>query len=261
MSFSRDFPAANTIVAGEWWDNPDTRDNQLSLEEEFASELGVGLSDSLTFLVAGREVTGTITSLRQVDWDSFNVNFFVLASPGMLDGLPASYVTSFYLPIDKKNIIIDLVKRFPSVTVFDVDALITEVRKIMDQVIKTVEFVFGFTILAGIVVLFAALQTTHAERSYESALLSSIGASRKQIRSGLIMEFLCIGALAGFLAAFSASFVELLLARFVFNMDIIVDYRLWLVAPVVCAIIIIVAGLAGTRRVLYTPPMQALKEI
>ncbi len=261
LSFSGDFPAANTIVTGEWWNNSDNIDNQLSLEEDFAGELGVGLNDTLTFLIAGKEITGRITSIRQVDWDSFNVNFFVLASPGMLNGFPASYVTSFYLPADNKNTIIDLVKQFPSVTVFDIDALITEVRKIMDQVIKTVEFVFGFTILAGIVVLIAALQTTHAERSYESALLSSIGASRKQIRSGLIMEFLCIGALAGFLAAFSASFVELILAKFVFNMDIVVDYRLWLVAPVVCALIITVTGLAGTRRVLYTPPMQALKEV
>ncbi len=261
LSFTSKFPAANTVVAGEWWNTTGASGNQLSLEVDFARELGVDLNDTLTFLVAGREVTGRITSLREVDWDSFNVNFFVLASPGMLDGFPASYVTSFYLPADKKNILIDLVKQFPSFTVFDVDALITEVRKIMDQVIKTVEFVFGFTILAGIVVLIAALQTTHTERSYESALLSSIGASRKQIRAGLIMEFLCIGALAGFLAAFSASFVELILARFVFNMDIIVDYRLWLVAPIVCALIITTAGLAGTRRVLYTPPMQALKEI
>jgi len=211
-------------------------------------------------MVAGKEVSGRISSLRKVDWDSFNVNFFVLASPSLLDAYPASYVTSFYLPAEKKNIIIDLVKRFPSVTVFDVDALIREVRKIMDQVVSTVEFVFGFTILAGIVVLISALQTTHSERSYESALLSSIGASRRQIRLGLIMEFLCIGLIAGFLAALSASFVELLLAKFVFNLDVTIDYRLWIIAPVICTAIIITVGLAGTRRVLYTPPIQALKE-
>ena len=260
LSFSQNFPAANTIAAGEWWDINDTDTNQLSVEEDFANELGVTINDTLTFMIAGKEVTGRISSLRKVDWDSFNVNFFVLASPGMLDAYPASYVTSFYLPTEKKNIIIDLVKRFPSVTVFDIEALISEVRKIMDQVVSTVEFVFGFTILAGIVVLISALQTTHSERSYESALLSSIGASRRQIRLGLIMEFLCIGVIAGFLAAFSASFVELILAKFVFNLDVIIDYRLWIVAPVICTAIIITAGLAGTRRVLHTPPIQALKE-
>ncbi len=260
LSFSQDLPSANTLTAGEWWDIENTDTNQWSLEEEFANELGVTLNDTLTFMVAGKEVSGRISSLRKVDWDSFNVNFFVLASPSLLDAYPASYVTSFYLPAEKKNIIIDLVKRFPSVTVFDVDALIREVRKIMDQVVSTVEFVFGFTILAGIVVLISALQTTHSERSYESALLSSIGASRRQIRLGLIMEFLCIGLIAGFLAALSASFVELLLAKFVFNLDVTIDYRLWIIAPVICTAIIITVGLAGTRRVLYTPPIQALKE-
>jgi putative ABC transport system permease protein len=260
LSFSQELPSANSLTAGEWWDIDNIDTNQLSLEEEFANELGVTLNDTLTFMVAGKEVSGKISSLRKVDWDSFNVNFFVLASPGMLDDYPASYVTSFYLPTEKKNIIIDLVKRFPSVTVFDVDDLINEVRKIMDQVVSTVEFVFGFTILAGIVVLISALQTTHSERSYESALLSSLGASRRQIRLGLIMEFLCIGVIAGFLAALSASFVELLLAKFVFNLDVTIDYRLWIVAPVICTAIIITVGLAGTRRVLFTPPIQALKE-
>jgi putative ABC transport system permease protein len=141
-----------------------------------------------------------------------------------------------------------------------VDALITEVRKIMDQVISTLEFVFGFTILTGIIVLIAALQTTHNERKYESALLSSIGASRKQIRYGLIVEFLFIGLIAGFLAAFSATLVEVLLAKYAFNMDVIINFKIWLIAPLASACIVIIAGLAGTWRVMYTPPIVALRE-
>jgi putative ABC transport system permease protein len=260
LTWSDQLPAANTISQGKWWDTSVQDGRQFSLEQRFAEELGVRLDDTLTFQIAGREITGTITSLREVEWDSFNVNFFVVASPGMLDGFPASFVTSFHLTSEKKDLIIGLVKAFPSVTVFDVEALITEVRKIMDQVIATVEFVFGFTIIAGIVVLLAALQTTHNERTYESALLSSIGASRRQIRYGLIMEFLLIGLIAGCLAGFSATLVELLLAKYVFNMDIVINFWIWLIAPLLCASIIIIAGLAGTRRVLHTPPVVALRE-
>ena len=260
LTWSENLPAANVISEGQWWNSTDTEGLQFSLEQDFSRELGVNLNDTLTFLIGGREVTGKITSIRKVEWDSFNVNFFVVASPGVLESFPASYVTSFFLPTQARDIIIQLVKRFPSVTVYDVDALISEVRKIMNQVVRTVEFVFGFTILAGIVVLLAALQTTHNERTYESAMLSTLGASRKQIRYGLIMEFLCIGLIAGILAGFSATMVEVLLAKYVFNMDIVIDFRIWLIAPLLCACIIIIAGLAGTRSVLHTPPIVALRQ-
>ena len=260
LTWSEQLPAGNRITAGRWWSDTSGQLPELSLEQEFASELGVNLDDTMTFLIAGREITAKVTSLREVDWDSFNVNFFVVASPGALEGSPASFVTSFYLPAEDRNLIIDLVKRYPSVTVYDVDALITQVRKIMNQVIRTIEFVFGFTILAGIVVLVAAMQTTHNERSYESALLSTIGASRNQIQYGLIMEFLCIGLIAGVLAAFSATLIEFLLAKYVFNMNIIIDIRTWLIAPLICSFIIVVAGMLGTRRVLYTPPIATLRQ-
>jgi putative ABC transport system permease protein len=260
LTWSEQLPAGNTIRAGRWWDEASGQTLELSLDQEFASELGVKLNDTMTFLIAGRELTARITSLREVEWDSFNVNFFVVASPGALEGAPASYVTSFYLPPDSRNVIIDLVKTFPSITVYDVDALITQVRKIMDQVIRTIEFVFGFTILAGIVVLVAALQTTHTERSYESALLSTIGASRNQIRSGLIMEFLSIGLIAGVLAAISATLIEALLAKYVFNMSIIINIKIWFIAPLICTFIIVAVGMAGTRRVLFTPPIVTLRQ-
>jgi len=260
LTWSEQLPAANIITEGKWWTSEDAAQPLFSLEQQIPEELGVKLDDTLTFEIAGREVTGRIANTRRVDWDSFNVNFFVVASPGTLDSQPASYVTSFYLPADDKNLIIDLVRAFPSVTVFDVDALLSEVRRIMDQVVKTVEFVFGFTLLAGIIVLVAALQTTHDERSYESALLSTIGASRRQILSTLTAEFICIGLIAGILSAFSATLVELVLAEFVFNMDITINYLVWVIAPVVCTAVIVVGGLAGTRHVLYTPPIVVLRQ-
>lgn len=260
LTWSASMPAANEINQGSWWTETGKGGELFSFEEQIALDLGVKVGDKITFLIGGQEVTGTIANTRTVQWDSFNVNFFVVASPGTLDNFPASYVTSFYLGNSDKNLIIDLVKAFPSVTVYDVDALITEVRKIMDQVIRTIEFVFGFTLLSGLVVLAAALQTTHDDRTYEAALLSAIGASRRQILSGLVAEFVCIGMIAGILAAFSATLVEVILAKYVFKMDIVINTMLWLTGPLVCTIVIVLAGLAGTWRMLTIPPVTALRQ-
>ncbi len=261
LTWAAALPVANEISTGAWWPGSSPDDDPLfSFEQQIAQDLGVSTGDTITFLIAGQEVTGRIASTRRVQWDTFNANFFVIANPGTLDNYPANYITSFYLDKDDKHLIIELVKAFPSVTIYDVDALITEVRKIMEQVIRTVEFVFGFTLLAGLVVLAAALQTTHDERSYESALLSVIGAGRRQILAGLAAEFICIGMIAGILAAFSATLVEVVLAKYVFDMDIVINYLVWLIAPLACTAVILVAGLAGTWRVLSTPPIITLRQ-
>lgn len=260
LSWSGDLPAANRVTQGRWWSGTGATEALFSVETSVSGGLGLNTGDMLTFLIAGEEISGRIANIREVEWDSFNVNFFVLANPGTLDTYPASYITSFFLPPGNRDLIIDLVKNFPSVTVFDLDALMTEVRKIMDQVIRTVEFVFGFTVLAGMIVLIAALQTTHDERASESALLSAIGARRRQILSSLTAEFLCIGLITGILAAFSATAVEVILAKFVFNMDIVINFRVWIIAPLISTAVIVLGGLAGTWRVLYTPPVVALRQ-
>ncbi|NKB36581.1 MAG: FtsX-like permease family protein [Gammaproteobacteria bacterium] len=144
---------------------------------------------------------------------------------------------------------------------FDIEALLSQVRIIMEQVIKTVEFVFAFTLLAGIVVLLAALQTTHAERAYESGLLSSLGANRRQILASLSAEFITLGLIAGVLAAFAATAVEMVLAEFVLKIDVSINPWVWLIAPIICTVIILIGGLAGTRSALQTPPMLVLRKL
>ena len=261
LTWSEELHKSNRIVSGRWWDESSSEAVEFSLEEDIARELGVVLDDAITFTVAGKDVTGRVTSIRWIDWDSFDVNFFIVANPGSLDGYPGTWVTSLYVDPDKRHAMIDLVRQFQSVTVIDVDAILNQVRTIMNQVIRTVEFVFGFTLLAGIVVLFAALQTTHDDRIYESALLSALGANRRQILASLAAEFVCLGLLAGCLAAFAASIIEAILADAVFRMDVVVNPWVWLVAPLVCVLLILAGGLAGTRKVLSTPPIIALKNV
>jgi putative ABC transport system permease protein len=261
LTFSEDLQSDNEVVEGRWWDNYDPDKVQFSLEDDFASELGVSINDTMTFNVAGQTVTGEITSLRYVDWDTFNANFFVIGSPGKLASYPGTWITSMFIEDKNRSLMVDLIKKYPSVTVFDLDTILNQVRSIMNQVIMTVEFVFGFTLLAGLVVLMAALQTTHDERTYESALLSSLGANRNQILASLISEFLVLGLAAGILAAFAATVLESILASVVFNMDVVINPWVWVIGPGACAFMIVIGGLLGTRKVLNTPPIVALRTI
>jgi putative ABC transport system permease protein len=249
----------NEIVEGSWWPPEQSGDVLFSFEQDIAARLGVKVGDQLVWSAAGREVTGTVRNIRFVDWDTFNVNFFVIGNPGALDGLPATWITSFYLPDDRRNLLVELVRGFPSVTIIDVAALIGQVRAIMEQVSRTVEFVFGFTLLAGVLVLFAALQNTHDERRIESAVLRSLGADRGAILKSLAAEFLALGFVAGLLAACGATAISWLLARFVFELTFEFNLLVWLLAPLACTVIVVVTGLAGTRHVLHVPPMVALR--
>lgn len=259
LSWADTMQVDNRLVQGEWWDGTETG-TLFSVEEGIAERLGIRTGDSLTYYIAGKTITGEVVNLREVEWDSFNVNFFVVANATALTEFPATYITSFYLPDENRPVLSELVKTFPSVTVFDVAAVLKQVRIIMDQVIKTIEFVFTFTLLAGIIVLIAAIQTTHDERIRESALLFTLGASSRQVRAGLVTEFACLGLIAGFLAALAASIAGALLAHFVFQMDITVHPLLWIVAPIVCTVLIVAAGLLGTRQVMHTPPLQSLRQ-
>lgn len=261
LSFAETMQLDNKIVEGEWWDNFDRNKNYFSVEEGIAEKLGINLGDELTYIIAGEMITGKVTSLRWLEWDSFNVNFFVVSNPEALGSFSSTYITSFYLPAEQRSLLVDLVRQFPSMTILDMDAILTQVKNIMQQVIRAVEFVFIFTILTGLTVLFAAIQSTHDERTSEAALMSALGARRKQILSGLVAEFLLLGLITGILSAIAATIIELILAEYVFKIDIAINPLIWIIAPLACCLIIVSTGLYGTRKVLTAPPMTVLRKI
>jgi putative ABC transport system permease protein len=260
LSYAEKMQDDNRLVSGKWWPEESKAENYFSVEEGIAKTLGINMGDTLSYSIAGQEITGKVVNLRWVEWDSFNVNFFVVSNPDALKSHPSTFISSFYIPESKRSILIDLVKQYPSITVFDVDALLKQVRAIMNQVVRAIEFVFIFTILTGIAVLFAALQSTHDERTHESALMSALGANRKQIISGLIAEFMILGIITGLLSAIAASIIELALAEFVFKIDIVINPLIWLIAPIACCLIIVSTGLFGTRKVLASSPMLVLRK-
>lgn len=259
LSVAETLQGDNRLEQGEWWHGDGDAGGLFSFETDFAETLGIALGDRLEFSIAGARVTGAVANTRWVDWDTFNVNFFVVASPATLDGFPTTYITSFYLPQESRPVLNELIGNWPSVTVFDVDAIISQVRLVMEQVVRAVEFISGFTLLAGIIVLLAALQTTHDERRYETALLSTLGARRGQVLAGLLAEFAVLGLIAGVIAALNATVAEFLLAEYVFRMDFSFTPLVWLATPLLCTAIIIGAGLAATRKALSAPPMLTLR--
>ena len=259
LSWAEDMQSDNKLVAGEWWPSGKTDKNWFSVEEGIAETLDIELGDVLTYKIGEQTVKAEVRNLRWVEWDSFNVNFFVIANPGVLNEYPATYITSFYLPPEHKMALNDLVRQFPSATVLDVDTLLTQVRRIMNQVILTVEYVFGFTLLAGLVVLLAAMQSTHDERRYETALLTAVGASRAQVLRGLAAEFTVIGLVAGTLAGIAATLAGWLLANYVFNIPYEFNPLIWLFGLGGGVTVVLIAGLAGTWKVLQHPPLAALR--
>jgi putative ABC transport system permease protein len=259
LSWASRLQPDNRILAGSWWGEGGGRADQLSVERGLAQALGIRMGDVLTFDIAGTPVSATVTSLRSVDWDSFNVNFFVVAPPGLFDGQPATYVTSFHLEAGRTQFLGELVKAFPNIVLIDIAQALSQVHRMMDQAARAVQFVFLFTLVAGLVVLYAAVASTQDERVYQATLLRTLGASRGQIHRAHLAEFTLIGAIAGFVAAAAATGLAYFIAHRFLQLDYSPDPGVWVLGVVGTALGVAVAGWIGTRRVLTAPPLGVLR--
>lgn len=259
LSWSAQLQSDNQIVAGRWWDEaPDRR--QVSVEHDFAEDLGIALGDRLGFDVAGEEIDADVTSLRSVKWDSFQPNFFMVFPPGALDELPRTHIGSLRVERGERALVLDLVRRFPSITVIDTDAIISQVRRVMDQASLAVQYVFLFALVAGVVVLLAVVESGREERLFECALLRAMGARRAQVLAASAIEFGVLGVLSGTLAAGGAVATGWLLADRVFRLELAPGAWLWLTGAVAGIVIVGVSGLLATRHVVDHPPMAVLRQ-
>lgn len=257
LSWSAQLPAGNTVSGGRW--HGATTGAEFSVEQGLAETLNLRLGDRLTYEIAGNRVEAIITSLRKLDWDSMRVNFFVMSPPAVLADFPASFITSFHLPADKAGAIPELVRRFPNITVIDVAALVKQLHATIDQVARAVQLVFGFTVLAGLAVLYAALQASGDERRHELAVLRALGARSRQLSSALVTEFAALGALAGLLAGIAASLIGWGLARFAFRLDYLPQMELWLVGALAGVVLVVIAGWLGASSMLRQSALPALR--
>ncbi|MDE2273341.1 MAG: FtsX-like permease family protein [Gammaproteobacteria bacterium] len=260
LSWSETLPPANTITAGQWWNAEQAKQPLASLEEDFAQQLHLKVGDKLRFDLAGSPLDVTIASLRKIRWDSFQPNFFIELTPSLLKNYPATWITSLYLPPQKSAMLADLVRQEPNLTIFDVDAILNTVRGLVNQAMLAVEYVFLFTLAAGVVVLLAAAQATRDERRFEAAVLRALGASGRLLRTATAVEYAALGFTAGVLGALAATIVAWILATRVFSLPWHPDWRVWVAGILAGTVIVAVSGLLATRRVLSAPPVETLRE-
>jgi putative ABC transport system permease protein len=258
LSWASALQADNEIVAGRWWDQG-ARPGEVSVEADFARDVGIALGDRLEFDVAGESFSAEVTSLRTVQWDSFRPNFFMLFSPGTLEDYPRTHIGSLFVDDSRDQTVLELVRSFPSVTVIDIEAVIGQVRRVMDQAALAVQYVFLFAIAAGIVVLLAVVESGRDERLFESALLRTMGARRSQILAGTAIEFGLLGTLSGLLAAGGAMTAGWLLADRVFRLEFGGSPWLWITGALTGLLVVGISGLLATRKVLDQPPMAVLR--
>ena len=261
LSWSAALPRDNTVVAGEWWPEkrPVGAPALVSLATEFAEGVGARVGDRLVFDVAGEPLEAQVASLRKVQWDGFRPNFFVLVSPEALEGAAGTYMTSVHLGPEQRRLLAPLVRRFPSVSVFDVDAILVQVRQVAERASRAVQGVFLFTLAAGVMVLAAAVQSTRDERRFESAMLRTLGASRAVVLRGLLAEFVSLGLLAGLLASTAAALAGWYAARHWFNLAYHFNGWLWVAGLGGGALVVGVAGWLATRSVVKTSPLVTLR--
>ena len=251
----------NELVAGTMWAADATDVSELSVEQGLADTLRWKLGDKIAFDIAGQRFEATVTSLRKVDWESFQPNFFVLASPGALEGFPASWITAVSVPRGDVALTNALVSAYPNVSVVDVDAVIDRVRGTVNQVANAVEYVFYFTLAAGLLVLVAAITSTQDERLLEGGVMRVLGASRGQLRLAQAAEFVALGLIAGLTAAIAAGVLSGVIATQVLEFDWEPDWRLALVGGGLGVIVVALTGLFATRRVAAAPPSETLRAL
>src|SRR5450830_641594 len=260
LTWAADLPPGNALTAGAWWaQQPGDEIPGVSVEAKVAESLKLKLDDHLVFTVAGENREARVTSLRTINWDNFQPNFFMIFQPGTLKDLPATYLTSFYLAPGHDRQIVDLSRAFPAATILQVEALLEQLRSILAQVTLAVEYVLLFVLAAGMAVLFSGLQATLDERIRQGALLRALGAERKLLVKARRIEFGLLGAISGLLAALGTELVTWVLYRYAF--DLAWHPHVWLLLlPVIGAVLIGGAGVFGTRRALNASPLTVLRE-
>jgi putative ABC transport system permease protein len=260
LSWAGALPPANEVIGGRWA-GARPEHAEVSIDTMWRDMFGLKVGDTLRLEVGERSLDATVGSIRKVDWSSFRVNFFLLLDPAHASDLPHTWLASFYFPHGHADALARLSRDYSNLSLIDVDALLDRVREIVDQVSHAVRWVLGFSLLAGALVLAAALAASAAERQHEAALLRTLGARRNQLRMAAACEFALLGLVAGLTAALGAAGTGWWLGRAVFHLDGFVP-PLWplALAALAAALVVMAFGLVGTRKVTRTPPMRLLRE-
>jgi putative ABC transport system permease protein len=259
LTWTTELGPDNRIVAGRWWTPEDQGKPLVSLATEFQESLGVGVGDTLTFDIGGETLKTTVASIRKVKWDTFQPNFFIVFAPGVLDSVAGTYMTSAYFTPGTARTLAELAHRYPSVSIFDIDELLNQVRAVLDKAALAVQSVFVFTLLAGLTVLLAAVQSSRDERRYESAMLRTLGARRSTVVQGVLAEFVTLGMLSGLIAAAGASLAAYYLTTRWLELRYTFEFLPWVIGVCGGAALVAAGGWLATRSVVNQPPLTTLR--
>lgn len=254
-------PDDNIVIAGEWWDENYTGPPLVSLEKELAQRNSLKVGDELVFTIQGRDLTTEVSNIRTVAWDNMQPNFYIIFSPGALEDFPSTFMTSFHLEKDQKLFLNSLLKAYPTMTVIEVDALIEQIQRIIDQVSMAIELVLVLIMASGALVLLASIQASMDERMKQHAVLRTLGAGRKLVMGSLAIEFCALGFFAGLLATVGSEVTVYMLETQVFELDYQFNPHLWVMGPIVGIVLIGTVGTLATRKVVQTPPASVLREL
>jgi putative ABC transport system permease protein len=260
LTWSDTLPQGNRLVAGRWWP-PGSAEALVSLEAEYAQRLQLDVGDRVEFLIGSQPLVATVSSIRELDWQSMQPNFFVVFPPKVLASYPATFMTSFHLRKDNKVFLNTLIRAFPTVTVIEMDVVIDQVRRIVAQVTAAIELVLAVILVAGALVLVAGVQASVDARLQESAILRALGASRGLILGGLLIEFAAMGLFAGVLAVAAAEVSVYILQTWALAMTYSPSPAVWPLG-IACGVCLIGGlGVWSCRSVVSTSPLAVLREL
>ncbi len=261
LTWSEEPPGHNTVVAGRWWTRAEAAQGPLvSVEEEIAKQLGVGVGGTLTFDVQGVPVTARVVNLRRVDWRSLNANFFVIFSPGALEGAPTTYIaTARVRPEDEAALESALVAAFPNVTAIPVREVLARAAAVLDQIGLAIRLVAGFSIAAGVVVMAGALSITRHQRLYQSVILKALGATRGFLARLFAVEYALLGAAAGVAGTALATGLAWAVLRFALEVKWQWDPATLALGVLSATVLALAVGFLGTSRLLGQKPLHVLR--
>lgn len=261
LTWSAELPDDNKVIAGEWWREDYRGEALISLERDIALRNQLKVDDELIFDIQGVEVKTRVASIRTVSWDNMQPNFYIIFSPGVLEEYPSTFMTSFKLERSQKLFLNDLLKAYPTMTVIEIDALIEQVQRIIDQVTLAIELVLVLIVGSGALVLLASIQASMDERLKQHAILRTLGAGKKLVLGSLLIEFCALGLFAGVLATLGSEITVFTLETEIFELDYHVNPQLWVLGPIIGIVLIGVVGTLATRKVVNTPPASVLREL
>jgi putative ABC transport system permease protein len=260
FTWSETLPEGNELVAGQWW-QAGSDAAQVSVEVEFAQRMGIQVGDRLSMLVGAQPLDVTVSSLRSLDWQSMRPNFFMVFPPRVLSSYPATFMTSFHLDPNNKAFLNNFIRKFPTVTVIEMDLVIDQIRSIIDQVSAAIELVLVVILATGALVLIAGVQASVDERMHESSILRALGAKRQLILGGLLIEFAALGLFAGLLATVAAEISVAILQVTAMDMQYAPSPWLWPLGILSSMVLISALGVFSCRRVVSHPPVTVLREL